>query len=70
MMNNRNIDASGKPETIWSSRRRSEAAALLHEKREQARQHFNALEARLKNFTNTNVFYVAVNGISMPLPRA
>ena len=68
MMNNRNIDVSGKPETIWSSRRRSAAAALLHEKREQARQYFDAMEAWLKDLTN--VSYVAVNGISMPLPRA
>lgn len=69
MMNDRNIDASGKPETIWSSRKRNEAAALLHEKREQARGRFSALEARLKNFSNTNVSYVTVNGISMPVPR-
>ena len=70
MMNNRNIDVSSKPETIWSSRRHSEAAALLLEKREQARQFFDALEARLKDFTNADVSYVAVNGISMPMPRA
>ncbi len=62
MMNNRNINASGKPETISTTRRRNEAAALLREKRDQARQRFSALEARLKDFSNANVSYVSVNG--------
>ena len=65
----RNINASGKPETISTTRRRNEAAALLREKRDQARQRFSALEARLKDFSNANVSYVSVNGISMPVPR-
>ncbi len=69
MMNNRNINVSGKPETISTTRRRNEAAALLREKRDQARQRFSALEARLKDFSNANVSYVSVNGISMPVPR-
>lgn len=69
MMNNRNINASGKPETISTSRRRIEAAALLHEKRNQARERFSALEAHLKDFSNANVSYVTVNGVSMPVPR-
>lgn len=66
MMNNRNIDASGKPETIWSVRKRSEAEALLLERREQARQRFDAM---VKDFSCANVSYVTVNGVSMPVPR-
>ena len=69
MLNTRNINVSGKPETISSARRRMEAVALLREKRDQARQRFGALEARLKDLSNANVSYVSVNGISMPVPR-
>ena len=44
MLNNRNINVSGKPETISTARRRMEAVAMLREKRDQARQRFGALE--------------------------
>ena len=70
MMNNRNINAAGKAETISTSRKINEAIAALHERRYLARQRFLALEARLKAQSNVNVAYVSVNGISMPLPRA
>ncbi len=70
MMNNRNVNAAGKAETISTSRKINEALAALHERRYLAHQRFLALEDRFRALSNADVAYVNVNGISMPLPRA
>ena len=68
MMNNRNINAAAEPETISTARRRLEAAVMLRRKREEECSRSCALEECWKGFTNTNVSYVTVNGVSMPVP--
>lgn len=69
MINNRNINAAGKAETISTARKINAAIAALHERRYEARQRFLAMERELKTRSNTNVSYVTVNGISMPVPN-
>lgn len=68
-MNSRNINAAGKPETIRTARRLAQAVDALRERRAQARQRFLDLEARFRTMSNSNVSYVSINGISMPMPR-
>ena len=70
MMNNRNINAAGKVETISTSRKINQAIAAVHERRYLAHQRLGALEARLRAMSNSDVSYVSINGISMPMPRA
>lgn len=68
-MNTRNVNAAGKASTIHTARRLNEALAAFHERRYLAHQRFLALEDRFKRLTNTDVAYVLVNGITMPMPR-
>lgn len=67
-MNNRNINAAGKPETIHTAleklRKASERCIRMH----QARYRDEAFQSHIKTFASTNVCYAAVNGISMPVP--
>ena len=69
MMNNRNINAAGKAETIRTARKINQAIAVLHERRYTARKRLQALEDRFQAMSNSNVSYVSINGISMPMPR-
>lgn len=62
-MNHRNINAAAKPQTIFTVRKRLEAAC------QRCRDSFrsDAFERHLKHFANRNVCYVAANGISLPV---
>ena len=65
MMNTRNINAAGRPQTIRTAR---ESVRALYE-RCQSRSKARAFERHLKTFANPRVCFVAVNGISLPMPR-
>lgn len=66
-MNNRNINAAGKPETIRTAleklRKDSERCIRTY----QARRCDEAFQSHIKTFTSTNICYAAVNGISVPV---
>ena len=68
-LNNRNINAAGKAETISTSRRINEAIAALRERRHEARRRILATEAHLKSYSNMNVSYVNLNGVTMRMPN-
>ena len=67
-MNNRNINAAGKPQTI-----RTAMEKLAEASRRCCRIHRNrhldgAFSSHIKSFANKNVCYTTVNGISIPVP--
>ena len=66
-MNNRNINAAGKPETIYTVleklRKTSERCTRIH----QTRRREEAFRSHIRTFFSTNICYAAVNGISVPV---
>lgn len=68
-MNTRNVNAAGKVETISTSRKINNAIEVLRRRHFEANQRFLALEERLKALTNSDIAYVSVNGVSMPVPH-
>lgn len=67
-MNNRNINAAGKPQTIRTAMEKLAAASKRCHRAIHARRQASAFERHLKSFANSNVCYIAVNGISMAVP--
>lgn len=67
-MNNRNINAAGKPQTIRTALEKLSAASARCCRRCHARRQASSFERHVKSFANTNVCYIAVNGISIPVP--
>lgn len=67
-MNNRNINAAGKPQTIRTAMEKLAAASERCIRIQRTRRLDSAVESHLKTFANTNVCYIAVNGISIPVP--
>ena len=66
-MNNRNINAAGKPETIYTVleklRKTSERCIRIH----QTRCREEAFRSHIGIFSSANICYAAVNGISVPV---
>lgn len=62
-MNDRNINVAARPQTIFTTRRRAQAARVRSRDYSRA----DAFERHLKSFANPNVCYVSANGISMPV---
>jgi len=67
-LNTRTINAGAKAQTIKTSRKFNQAIAKLQERHYEAHQRFLALEERFKKLSNSEVSYVSINGISMPVP--
>lgn len=67
-VNNRNINAAGRPQTIRTALEKLSAASARCCRRCQARRQARSFERHIKSFANTNVCYIAVNGISIPVP--
>lgn len=67
-MNNRNINAAGKPQTIRTTMEKLAAASRRCCRIYRARRLDSAFQAHIKTFANSNVCYAAVNGISIPVP--
>lgn len=67
-MNNRNINAAGKPQTIRTAMEKLAAASRRCCRIHRARSLDSAFQAHIKAFANSNVCYAAVNGISIPVP--
>lgn len=66
-MNNRNINAAGKPETIYTAlkklRKTSERCIRIH----QACHRDEGFRSHIRTFAGTHICYAAVNGISVPV---
>ena len=67
-MNNRNINAAGKPETIRTAMKKLCEASERRRRMHRARRLDQNFQSHIKSFANTNVCYVAVNGIPFPAP--
>lgn len=67
-MNNRNINAAGKPQTIRTTMEKLAAASERCCRACRNRQVDSAFRSHIQRFANTNVCYTAVNGISIPVP--
>ena len=66
-MNNRNINAAGKPETIRTALEKLRKASERYIRNHQARHRDEAFQNHIKTFACTNICYAAVNGISVPV---
>lgn len=67
-MNNRNINAAGKPQTIRTAMEKLAAASRRRCQLHRTRSLDSAFRNHIKTFANSNVCYAAVNGISIPVP--
>lgn len=67
-MNNRNINAAGKPETIRTAMEKLREASARCCRVHANRNRDDGFRCHVKQFANTNVCYIAVNGISIPTP--
>lgn len=66
-MNNRNINAAGKPETIHTAVEKLLRASERYIRTHQTRYRDEAFQSHIKAFASTNICYAAVNGISVPV---
>ena len=66
-LNNRNINAAGKPETIYTALEKLRKASERYIRTHHARRHDEAFQSHIKTFASTNICYAAVNGISVPV---
>ncbi len=66
-MNNRNINAAGKPQTIRTAMEKLAAASARCCRVCRDRQVDSAFRSHIQSFANTNICYAAVNGISVPV---
>ncbi len=66
-MNNRNINAAGKPETIYTALEKLRKTSERYIRTCQSRRREEAFQNHIMTFAGTNVCYAAVNGISMPV---
>ena len=62
-MNNRNINAAGKPETIHTVLEKLRKTA----ERRHACHRDEGFRSHIRTFASTNICYTAVNGISVPV---
>ena len=67
-MNNRTINAAGKPQTIRTAMEKLAAASARCAKIHRSRHLDSAFRSHIQSFANTNICYTAVNGISIPVP--
>ena len=67
-MNNRNINAAGKPQTIRTAMEKLAAASRRCCRTCRNRSLDRGFESHVRTFSNTNVCYASVNGISIPVP--
>lgn len=66
-MNNRNINAAGKPETIHTALEKLRKTSEHYIRTHQARRREEAFQSHIRTFFSTNICYAAVNGISVPV---
>ena len=67
-MNNRNINAAGRPETIRTSLKRLKEASEHCCRICRNRHRDDAFRNHIGIFANDNVCYASVNGVSIPVP--
>ena len=68
-MNNRNINAAGKPETIRTAMEKLKEASARCRRICENRSRDDAFQSHISQFANQNVCYAAVNGITVSVPR-
>ena len=68
-MNNRNINAAGKPETIRTAMEKLKEASDRCRRICENRSRDDAFLGHIGQFANQNVCYAAVNGITISVPR-
>ena len=66
-MNNRNINAAGKPESIHTAVEKLRKASERYIRTRQARHRDEAFQNHIKSFACTNICYATVSGISVPV---
>lgn len=66
-MNNRNINAAGKPETIYTAQKKLHKASERYIRMHQVRHRDEGFRSHIRTFAGTNICYAAVNGISVPV---
>ena len=66
-MNNRNINAAGKPETIHTALEKLRKTSERYIRTHQARRREEAFRSHIGTFFSTNICYAAVNGIPVPI---
>lgn len=67
-MNTRNINAAAKPETIRTAMEKLKEASARCCRIHRSRHLDESFRSHIKMFANSNVCYIAVNGISVPVP--
>lgn len=66
-MNNRNINAAGKPETIYTALKKLRKASERYIRMRHACHRDEGFRSHIRTFASTNICYAAVNGISVPV---
>ena len=67
-MNNRNINAAGKPQTIRTALEKLSSETRRRSRRSHARRQADSFARHLRRFALTGVCYSSVNGIAVPVP--
>lgn len=69
-MNNRNINAAGKPETIRTAMEKLKEASDRSRRVSENHSRDDAFQSHIGRFANPDVCYPTVNGITISVPRS